>query len=81
MDIKKNPIFRRALYCFARIASAINEIVPKDENLILFYDSNNTEVVDNTEAIYNYIKQNDRTERNWSYVHQKTVYLRLSRVL
>lgn len=61
MDIKKNPIFRRALYCFARIASAINEIVPKDENLILFYDSNNTEVVDNTEAIYNYIKQNDRT--------------------
>ncbi len=46
-------------YLLARILSFLNRIVPKKKNLIVFYDSLNEELSDNTEAIYRYIIQHD----------------------
>ncbi len=60
MEIKKLKLTRRILYFCARLTSFINSLIPKDENLFLFYDSNNSEVVDNTEAIYNYIHKHSK---------------------
>jgi CDP-glycerol glycerophosphotransferase (TagB/SpsB family) len=51
--VNKNK--RNIMYAIARFLSLINRIIPKNKKLILFYDSMNECLTDNTEAIYNYI--------------------------
>ncbi|MEC2340578.1 CDP-glycerol glycerophosphotransferase family protein [Weizmannia sp. CD-2023] len=44
------------MYIIARMLSVLNQLIPKNKHIILFYDSMNPYLQDNTEAIYNYIR-------------------------
>ena len=61
---------RKISYLCARILSILNVFIPKKKNMILFYDSMNSVLWDNTEAIYSYIEQNDVNEK-----YKKIIYL------
>lgn len=54
---------RKIEYFLARVLSVINQIIPKKSNLIVFYDSMNKTLLDNTEAIYDYIKRKDSNNK------------------
>lgn len=54
---------RQIEYFMARILSVINILIPKRKNLIVFYDSMNKVLLDNTEAIYSYIAKNDKQNK------------------
>jgi len=54
---------RKIEYMLARILSFVNILIPKKSNMIIFYDSLNKTLLDNTEAFYQYIKDNDKTNK------------------
>lgn len=61
---------RKISYLCARFFSIVNIFIPKKENLILFYDSMNSVLWDNTEAIYSYIEEKDINKK-----YKKIVFL------
>lgn len=63
------PIKRRINYALARSLSLVNHVIPKDKKLIVFYDTSES-FCDNTEAIYNYIAKNDK-----SNIYKKAIVL------
>lgn len=58
MDAKKivnNPVIRKILLFSFKGLSAVNQILPKNKTRVLFYDSFNTRLEDNTRALIRYM--------------------------
>lgn len=61
MDAKKivnNPVIRKVLLFSFKGLSLINKVLPKNKKRILFYDSFNTRLEDNTRALLKYMIKN-----------------------
>lgn len=57
--IKQNVILRKLIINVLKIISYLNEIIPKNKNKILLYDSARNFLDDNTEALYSYLIENN----------------------
>ena len=57
--VKRNYVLRKLAIKFLNIISYLNEIIPKDSNRILLYDSDREYLADNTEALYSYLINNN----------------------
>lgn len=65
--LKRNRFARKVLLLVLGFLSLLNQIIPKKQNQILFYDSGRDYLDDNTEAFFNWLKTNGY-EKKYKFV-------------
>ena len=66
--ILRNSFLRKLIILFLHLVSFLNRCIPKNENAILFYDGTNKSLIDNSEALLIYLKENNYLEKYKVYV-------------
>lgn len=61
--IKNGNIVREIILCVLKFIGFINEFIPKNQNKILFYDSLNETLTDNSLAVLLYLKEHKLNEK------------------
>lgn len=61
--IKEDVILRKLIINMLKIFSYLNQIIPKDKNKILLYDSTRSFLDDNTEALHSYLITNNYNKK------------------